>query len=1387
MEGVTTEVPITTAEEKAQKRLERFGRNAATKKTQRNLLKQQYENFTAPSLKMIDQTFDRLQKLVSQLELLEEKLSKEDVNQNLLRSLSPEWNTHVVVWRNKADLDTISMDDLYNNIKVYKPEVKGMSSSSSSTPNMAFVSSLNNNTSNTNGAVNTTQVVNTSHKSSKKSRQQVKKSLRKSVPVETSTFIALVSCDGLGRYDWSDQAEEGPNYALMAFSSLSSNSKVSNDSTCLKSCLETVKLLKPQNDQLLKDLKKSKLMVLAIRELRKKLEKAQKNGIQLNVEKFEHASKSLKKLIDCQIVDNYKKGLGYEIYNAVPPPYTGNFMPLTPDLSFTGLDEFVNKTVVEICKAKSSEEESKGMNPWGGGAARYGGVQNRVGNANPGQARQVKCYNCNGTGHIARNCTQPKHPHNSEYYKDKMLLMQAQENGVTLDAEQLLFLAGGQDNAFDDDVDEQTIQDLALNVDNVFLADDCDAFDFDMDEAPMAQTMFMANLSSVDPITDEAGPSYDSDILSEVQNRDYYQDTVCAHHEEHAMHDSYVKDNKVPVVHSNVSSVPNDAYMMIYNDMYKPHAQSVSNTSWNAVVKNSLTAELATYKEQVKLPKPYYNELNKVVIGYKNPLCLTRTKQVQPALYNGHEIIKDNHAPAIVHNIEDTLEIAEITRKKMNDKMKDPECVTCKALTKEIKEMKNVFEELEAEVAQYVVDRKHDAIERKNLVIANDNLIAEYLSIEVFSVATNSKLNVARFTKINVAQTIVEARCLELEAELANLRDTSHHDNQEELINHFSKLKVNHLNVQLKYQNFKDSFRNNPPTPDKDTLDFDSVFVIGKMQASLQGKDNVIRQLKRKISQLQVTRSATDRTLKVRTTDSQITLLTEQVTNLQAQNDLFRAENDKITQHYKELNNGDAHLDYVTHLKENVETIRDIVEKAKVLILEYSLVMHQAGKDKFKARSKSGSCNSLYTPTNKDLEILFQPMFDEYIEPPHVERPVSPTQSVQAPVNSASTPSSTTSNQDAPCPSISPSSSALQSQQGVAAEPTFIGNNLVAPVDNTPFINVFALEPSADASSSRDISSTESIYWIYKVKLDEYGDVLKNKARLVAKGYRQEEGIDFEESFALVSRIEAIRIFIANAASKNITIYQMDVKTAFLNGELKEEVYVSQQEGFVDPDHPTYVYRLKKALYGLKQAPRAWYDTLSRFLLDNKFSKVEVDPTVFTQKRGKHILLVQIYVDDIIFVSTDPKACDIFSNEMSSKFQMSMMGQMSFFLDTAMELTAYADADHAGCQDTRRSTYGSAQFLGDKLVSWSSKKQKSTAISTTEHSMSKHIDIRHHFIREQVVKGVVELYFVTMDYQLADIFTKALPRQRFEIILLRLGMKSMSPTTLKRIQEEEGE
>ncbi|GJY50735.1 retrovirus-related pol polyprotein from transposon TNT 1-94 [Tanacetum coccineum] len=187
-------------------------------------------------------------------------------------------------------------------------------------------------------------------------------------------------------------------------------------------------------------------------------------------------------------------------------------------------------------------------------------------------------------------------------------------------------------------------------------------------------------------------------------------------------------------------------------------------------------------------------------------------------------------------------------------------------------------------------------------------------------------------------------------------------------------------------------------------------------------------------------------------------------------------------------------------------------------------------------------------------------------------------------------------------------------------------------------------------------------------------------------GYAQKEGIDFEESFAPVARLEAVRLFIAYAAHKSFTVYQMDVKTTFLYGPLKEEVYVNQPDGFVDPYHPDKVYRLKKALYGLKQAPRAWYDELSNFLVSKGFSKGSIDPTLFITKHGEDILLVQIYVDDIIFGSTNPKLSKRFEKLMHNKFDMSMMGELKFFLGIQIHQSPHAsrpDIVHATCYCAR--------------------------------------------------------------------------------------------------------
>ncbi|GJR63934.1 retrovirus-related pol polyprotein from transposon TNT 1-94 [Tanacetum coccineum] len=517
-----------------------------------------------------------------------------------------------------------------------------------------------------------------------------------------------------------------------------------------------------------------------------------------------------------------------------------------------------------------------------------------------------------------------------------------------------------------------------------------------------------------------------------------------------------------------------------------------------------------------------------------------------------------------------------------------------------------------------------------------------------------------------------------------------------------------------------------------------------------------------------------------------------------------------------------------------------------------------------------------------DWDTLFQPLFDEYLNPPTIA--VSTVSVATAPraIKIANSPMSTSIDQDAPSssiPSTQDQEHSLIISQVVEESPktplchddplheplhedsTSQGSSSNVRPSHTlferigrwtkdhPIANVIG-DPSRSVSNKKQLK-TDAMWcdfdafltsvepknfkkamiepsWIdsmqeeihefkrLEVKTNEFGGVLKNKARLVTQGFRQEEGISLEEAFAPVERIEAIRIFVANAANKNMTIFQMDVKTAF----------VSQPEGFVDQEYPSHVYKLKKALYGLKQAPRAWYNMLSSFLISQHFSKGAVDLILFTRKAGNDLLLVQIYVDDIIFASTNTALCNEFANQMTTKFKILMMEQIDSvdilmveknkldedlqgtpidatlyhgMIGSLMYLTfskpnlIYAVCLCARYQDTRRSTSGSALFLGDKLVSWSSKKQKSTAISSTEaeyialSGCSKHIDVRYHFIKEQVENGIVELYFVRMEYQLADIFTKPLPRERFNFLIEKLGMRSLSPEMLKRLTEEEDE
>jgi hypothetical protein len=186
--------------------------------------------------------------------------------------------------------------------------------------------------------------------------------------------------------------------------------------------------------------------------------------------------------------------------------------------------------------------------------------------------------------------------------------------------------------------------------------------------------------------------------------------------------------------------------------------------------------------------------------------------------------------------------------------------------------------------------------------------------------------------------------------------------------------------------------------------------------------------------------------------------------------------------------------------------------------------------------------------------------------------------------------------------------------------------------------------------------------WVFRNKQNEHGVVTRNKDRLVAKGYSQVEGLDFDETYALVARLESIRILIAYATYHGFKLYQMDMKSAFLNGPIKEEVYVEQPLGFEDTEYPTHVYKLSKALYGLKQGSRAWYECLRDFLITNGFKVGKADPTLFTKTIAKDLFICQIYVDNIIFGFTNKSSCEEFSRIMIQEFKMSMMGELKYFL-----------------------------------------------------------------------------------------------------------------------------
>nr|GEV05823.1 hypothetical protein [Tanacetum cinerariifolium] len=489
------------------------------------------------------------------------------------------------------------------------------------------------------------------------------------------------------------------------------------------------------------------------------------------------------------------------------------------------------------------------------------------------------------------------------------------------------------------------------------------------------------------------------------------------------------------------------------------------------------------------------------------------------------------------------------------------------------------------------------------------------------------------------------------------------------------------------------------------------------------------------------------------------------------------------------------------------------------------------------------SLSDTHVPSQQELDLLFGPLYDEFF----AAVPYTPTYFYAKENNDNQAEEEHLQDDEFTNPLYHP----LEQVRGNPSKPLQTRRQFATD----PEMCMFALTMStAEPKNIKEVMANYA--WIEAMQEELHQFDRLQVRELVDKPFgKSEKGVDFEESFAPVARLEAVRIFVAYAAHKSFPIYQIDVKTVFLNGPLKEEVYVAQPDGFVDPDHPKKVYRLRKPLYGLKQALRAWYDELSKLLTSKGFTKGIIDPTLFTIRYGEDILLVQIYVDDIIFGFTNPKYSKRFEKLMQSRFEMSLIGEMKFFLGlqihqfprgifinqakyaleilhkhgmdkeqsigtpmamkpkldadlsgnpedqtdyrskiesllyltssrpdivqagSSFGLTAFSDADHARCIDTRKSTYGGIQFLGDKLVSWMSKKHDCTAMS-----LAKAEYVALSASCAQVMWMRTQLQDYGLNYNNIPLYS--LPEDRFKYLVRRTGMRCLTPAELEVLVKE---
>ncbi|GJU06102.1 putative ribonuclease H-like domain-containing protein [Tanacetum coccineum] len=1039
-----------TAEEKTKKKNDVKAR--ATKKTQKTLLKQKYENFSATSVESLDTIFNRLQKIVNRLAILGVIIAQEDLNLKFLSSLPPKWNTHVVVWMNKLEIETISIDELYNNFKIVEQKIKKTDGTSNGGQNIAFMTAPNSSsTNNANTAYSQVSAVSPSVNTASpqvytasvsdnivyafmvenpngsnvlhKDLEQIHEDDLEAMDLEWWSVTTVISWETLLGSAEHQEARKISLEINTTPGSKETKKTIPRQST-YKIGLDTVEaqlVTYRKNEVLFSEevvvLKREVgIKQYEINMLKTEFEKVkqEKDGIEFKIDKFDKASKDLDQLLESQITDKSKKGLGY---CAVPPPHPLIYnRPNKLDMSYSSLDEF-------------KEPEFKGYGP-----------------ENSKKESNVVCE---------------KESDNSTENSDKSL------------------------------VKEQKSQ------------------------------------------------NNDAPIIEDWVSNDKEQDA------------SKTKPEKKTVIPTTAKIEKPVKKSVRYAEMYRSQRPRGNQRNWNGQKSNHLGSEFVMYN------KACFN------FGSFNHVQRNYTYHQEKKVVSGNN-----------YNRVDNYYYAKTSHHR-----------THKNVTLRIVLLRTDLKRLSTAKSVYTGHPKptvHCARPKTYFFKSAQSTIKRpfYKKPTLTNRHFNHKVNTVRPKIVNTARsyrTLVNT----VRPRVVNTARLNRTSVNAARANGFNAGKPQHDD-----KGFVDSGCSRHMTGNiaylSDFKQFDGGYVAfggGAYGGKISGKVSAST-----ISNVSLSTSEENSQECIQDEDG--------LNNENAEQERFLDDNSskdvgqQVNIVSPDVNTGSLELNVVgpsvSTASSNEEDSTEEEPEVDNVIGEVQSTVQTRRMSK--STSEQGFLSDVYKQKTHDtLNTCLYACFLSQIEPTSIAKALSDSSWVEA-----------------------------------------MHEKLLQFKLQQVWILV-------DLPNGKKAIGTK---WVFRNKKDERGIVIRNKARLVAQGHRQEEGIDYEEVFAPVARIEAIRLFLAYASFMGFLVYQMDVKSAFLYGTIEEEVYVTQPPGFKDPDHPDKVYKVVKALYGLHQAPRAWYETLANYLLSNGFKRGKIDQTLFIKKQKGDILLVQCKKQTVVATST---------------------------------------------------------------------------------------------------------------------------------------------------------